>query len=323
MQRLASALLSLGVAAVLYACGGGDGGDGVTEPPPETTGTVQGTVVDDVGAGISGVTVRLRARGETTDLATRTTSGNGAYGFADVEAGDYDVAIDVPAAYAEDGQPNPVQVTLTAGQVATANFVLRLKAGTVSGTVTESGGMSVQGMYVELRAPGGTSALRSLTTGSGGQYSFSRVAEGDYDVFAVGDAVTNPVSVTVVDGGTATADFEVSITISFGGDVQPIFTTNCALSGCHAGSSPQEGQNLEDGQAYSNIVNVPSNQSALDRIEPGRPDDSYLVHKIQGTQGTVGGSGDRMPQGCSGDACLSQAEIDLIRLWVSEGALNN
>jgi len=33
------------------------------------------------------------------------------------------------------------------------------------------------------------------------------------------------------------------------------------------------------------------------RIAPGEPDQSYLVHKIQGTQATVQGSGQRMPLG--------------------------
>lgn len=110
-------------------------------------------------------------------------------------------------------------------------------------------------------------------------------------------------------------------TPTLSGSVQPIFTASCALSGCHAGASPQEGMNLSSGQAYDDIVNVPSNQSSLDRVEPGQPDDSYLVHKIQGTQGgTVGGTGEQMPlEGC----CLSSAQIATIREWIAAGALEN
>lgn len=108
---------------------------------------------------------------------------------------------------------------------------------------------------------------------------------------------------------------------SFSGDVQPIFTANCALSGCHAAPSPQENQNLTAGQAYANIVNVSSMQlPTMNRVTPGEPDSSYLVHKIQGTQVFVGGSGQRMPFGGNR---LPQSQINTIRNWIQEGALNN
>jgi hypothetical protein len=106
----------------------------------------------------------------------------------------------------------------------------------------------------------------------------------------------------------------------FAADVQPIFTNNCAFSGCHAGTNPAQGMNLSDGQAYANIVNVQSNESGLLRVKPGEPDSSYLVHKIQGTQGSVGGSGDQMPRGRTP---LTQAQINLIREWITNGAEEN
>lgn len=112
--------------------------------------------------------------------------------------------------------------------------------------------------------------------------------------------------------------------ISFAAQIQPIFTSSCALSGCHGSGNlqpPEKPMNLSAGQAYSNTVNVSSAQlGSMDRIEPGQPDRSYLVHKIQGTHLTVGGSGVRMP--ASGNF-LSQSQIDLIRNWIAQGALNN
>ena len=96
-----------------------------------------------------------------------------------------------------------------------------------------------------------------------------------------------------------------------------IFTPTCATAGCHSGANPPDGMNLEAGLAYSNIVNVQSVQMpGLERIEPGNPDDSYLVRKIQGT-GIVAS---RMPLG---GPALSQEAIDLVRQWVLEGALDN
>ena len=109
--------------------------------------------------------------------------------------------------------------------------------------------------------------------------------------------------------------------VTLSGDVQPIFTANCAFSGCHAGSSPALGQNLSAGQAYASIVNVTSQEvPALKRVLPSSPDSSYLVHKIEGTQGSVGGSGGRMPLG---GAPLTGEEIATIRAWIAAGAPNN
>ncbi len=104
-------------------------------------------------------------------------------------------------------------------------------------------------------------------------------------------------------------------------DVQPIFTGNCAFSGCHAGSSPAQGMNLGADQAFSSVVNVPARElPGMNRVTPNQPDDSYLVHKVQGTHLAAGGSGSRMPLGRSP---LSQADIDLIRAWIQAGAQPN
>ncbi len=55
----------------------------------------------------------------------------------------------------------------------------------------------------------------------------------------------------------------------------------------------------------------------MNRVTPGQPDNSYLVHKVQNTHLDVGGSGFQMPIGRSP---LTQTEIDLIRAWISAGA---
>jgi hypothetical protein len=109
--------------------------------------------------------------------------------------------------------------------------------------------------------------------------------------------------------------------ISLSRDVQPIFTANCALSGCHAGSAPVLGQNLSSGLAYASIVNVPAQEApGYLRVRPSFPDSSYLVHKIEGTPGELGGFGGRMPLGAPP---LSDAEITTIRRWIAAGAPDN
>ncbi len=105
--------------------------------------------------------------------------------------------------------------------------------------------------------------------------------------------------------------------LNYENDVQPIFSNNCALSGCHLGPNAQEGMDLSSGNSYSAIVNVPSNDfPSLFRVNPGKPDSSYLVWKIEGRSGIMGF---QMPFGM---APLSQGKIDTIRQWIAEGALN-
>ncbi len=109
--------------------------------------------------------------------------------------------------------------------------------------------------------------------------------------------------------------------VTLSGDVQPIFTATCALSGCHAGSNPEEGQNLSAGQTFANVVNVPSRQlPILNRVTPGRPDSSYLVLKLTGMHLDAGGSGDQMPLG---GTPLSMNQLGIIGRWILNGALNN
>lgn len=97
-----------------------------------------------------------------------------------------------------------------------------------------------------------------------------------------------------------------------------IFNTSCAVSGCHRGSSAPHGLDLSVGNAHGNLVNVESGGVPnLLRVDPGDPDDSYLVMKLEGHSDIVGA---RMPLG---GPYLSEEQIQLIRTWIEEGAPNN
>jgi cytochrome c5 len=109
--------------------------------------------------------------------------------------------------------------------------------------------------------------------------------------------------------------------VSFANDIQPIFTANCAKVGCHVGTSPQAGLNLEAGQAYSNLVNVLSSEMpSLARVEPGDPDNSYLYLKHSGAAGIVGS---RMPLDNPNFFVNNPDLLDLEEEWIRQGALNN
>jgi len=97
-----------------------------------------------------------------------------------------------------------------------------------------------------------------------------------------------------------------------------IFNTSCAVSGSHRGDNAPLGLDLSAGNAHSNLVNVNSEEVPnLLRVDPGNPDDSYLVMKIEGAPGIAGG---RMPLG---RPPLSDAQIQRIRAWIEDGAPAN
>jgi len=93
-----------------------------------------------------------------------------------------------------------------------------------------------------------------------------------------------------------------------------VLTTNCAVSGCHGGASAQQGMRLDPGFTFGNLVCVrlPRDPSQI-RVIPGDPDNSFIIHKLEGTQNI----GDRMPDG---GPYLDQATIDVIRQWIANGA---
>ena len=83
-----------------------------------------------------------------------------------------------------------------------------------------------------------------------------------------------------------------------------IFTPSCI--GCHGGGSPEAGLNLEDGQSYSNLVNVPATTTSGIRVVPNQPNSSVLVTELE-----------------DGHRNLAQTAIQMIRDWISAGAEDN
>ena len=104
--------------------------------------------------------------------------------------------------------------------------------------------------------------------------------------------------------------------IRFASDIQPIFTFNCASASCH-GSPFQADLNLEPGNAYGNLVDVVSSQTAFKRVDPGMSDLSYLIMKLEQDNPPVG---ERMPRG---GPFLDPMEVRVIRDWIDQGAPNN
>ena len=89
--------------------------------------------------------------------------------------------------------------------------------------------------------------------------------------------------------------------VSFELDIQPIFTTNCAS--CHPAviSSPD----LTEGNSYNSITNGVY-------IVPNNTDASVLYQRILGNPSIMPPNGS-----------LPSSEIELIRIWIEQGALDN
>src|SRR5687768_3558438 len=89
---------------------------------------------------------------------------------------------------------------------------------------------------------------------------------------------------------------------------QNVFSTICIE--CHSGVEAPEGLRLDSQNSYDHLVNVPSQQQPdLFRVEPGNPNDSYIIRKLEGGPDIIGGQMplDRTP--------LDQPTINAIRVW--------
>jgi hypothetical protein len=98
----------------------------------------------------------------------------------------------------------------------------------------------------------------------------------------------------------------VTDTVSFSKDLVPIFTQNCALSGCHAtgGHVP----NLMADKAYNSLMNDP------DYIDVKNPENSELYERLTGKLTPA------MPLGRASNPSNINA---LVLAWIKQGAKKN
>jgi hypothetical protein len=85
---------------------------------------------------------------------------------------------------------------------------------------------------------------------------------------------------------------------------------------CHSGATAPAGLRLDAANSYASLVGVSSvERPGVLRVAPGDANNSYLIHKLEGTPGIVG---QRMPAGLPP---LPQSDINVIRQWIGDGAL--
>lgn len=99
-------------------------------------------------------------------------------------------------------------------------------------------------------------------------------------------------------------------------DVEDMFRQRCGTGTCHGNETadPAAGLDLVSPDPGPRIVGTMSTEcDGRMRINPARPDDSFLLEKLTGPRE---GCGDRMPL----VGFLDQAEIACVRDWVREQA---
>jgi hypothetical protein len=90
---------------------------------------------------------------------------------------------------------------------------------------------------------------------------------------------------------------------------------------CHtdAGRNPSGNLVLLEGRSYAQIVGRGSTgKGGATLVIPNDPDNSYIVHKLEGNADIAG---QRMPRGSG--PFLTVGQIMVIRRWIELGALNN
>src|ERR1700730_14029020 len=81
---------------------------------------------------------------------------------------------------------------------------------------------------------------------------------------------------------------------SFSKDILPIFRARCVA--CHMTGNEPGNLSLTPSSAYAQLLK-PSLESTLQRVHAGKPEQSYLIYKLRGTQAILGGQVDQMPLG--------------------------
>lgn len=185
-------------------------------------------------------------------------------------------------------------------------------AGNVSGTIAVSANAADNIAVTQVEFFAGATSLGVDTTAPYSvNWNTTTVADGAFVLTAVAkDAANNSTTSAAVNVNVSNP---VVMTLA---QLQAnIFTPRC--SGCHTGVGavlPGVMNLSSTAASAAALINVTSlSEPPLKRVLPGNPDNSYIIHKLEGTQ-TVGA---RMP---FGGPFLDQGTIDQVRAWIQAGA---
>ncbi len=115
---------------------------------------------------------------------------------------------------------------------------------------------------------------------------------------------------------------ELGAAATFSSIEQQILVPRCASAACHSGNPPASAPlSLDPDLAWASLVGQPAQQlPSMAQVEPGRPDQSYLLLKMRGIAGSAGGVATPMPVG---DQPVSDGDLAAIEAWILNGAPND
>lgn len=100
--------------------------------------------------------------------------------------------------------------------------------------------------------------------------------------------------------------------------VADIFERRCGTDSCHAGDEPAAELNLLDGNAFENLLGVPSTQcEGRLRVDPDDVINSFLLDKLRGPEFIAPNCGDPMPF----LSRLNGNEIACVERWILENMM--
>lgn len=159
------------------------------------------------------------------------------------------------------------------------------------------------------------------------------------------DGNETPGPVTCHDYGTFQG---MTPTVSFKTDVLPLFRRSCGVGGaaCHGDENglsehpylgpkndpamPMDATQAQIDAIFMQVVSKPAVQAPMTMlVEPGKPELSYLMHKMDGTQGTCADAKcTAIATKCDSSMPLSQdllpaEERETVRRWIAQGAKND
>jgi len=110
------------------------------------------------------------------------------------------------------------------------------------------------------------------------------------------------------------------VTSTFDQIQRHVITPGCGRDTCHNTSQPAHQLSLAPGESHAALVgvapfNVPASNAGKLRVDPGNPDNSFLLDKLQGKLDSF--EGERMPFGLRP---LKKTHIRLIEDWIAAGA---
>jgi hypothetical protein len=106
-------------------------------------------------------------------------------------------------------------------------------------------------------------------------------------------------------------------TVSWEADIKPILTSyGCNSQFCHGADTPPSNFSVRTAVSFLGPGNE-AKQLGICNITRGDPENSYVIRKLRGDAGIIGG---RMPEG---GAQIDDADFQVIRQWILEGAPNN